>query len=362
MLYFILKDLNSINFVVANIILITAIFVFICYKRKDNKRIRYWRERPKKLSVALINYYYKGKITKDTIWLTLLDLISKGYYGLEKREDEYYIYWKKEKMLDFDNYDLNSFEKEMSNYINVILIENKNKIISLKDLKNAMSIDLDLNIFINKFYTLLKEEIKKKYGLIEKNKNYTFSLIISYLYYILVFSPNSIMGYVTGLIYSSIIVLMSMMLKNLKFSFKTLIEVIIIILFLSVIAIPFIPSIIKSNNPLLLILSVVNPILIITNALLLKIKFYTKKQKDLMSEVNGLKKFLNDFSLLAEKDLKYVELFKQYYALAVALEVKIEKIIPDKFEYDDNEFDTFNSMDFLDKLSDLNSGFIKFNR
>jgi len=361
-LYFIIENLNLINFIIANIGLIIILLLLIWNKRKINNTKQYWRERPKNLSVAIINYYYKGKITKDTIWLTLLDLISKGYYGLEKRNDEYFIFWKKDKLLDLDNCNLNSFEKEITNYINVILVENKNKEISLKDLKNAMSIDLELNVFITKFYALLKEEIKKSYGLIDKNQNYTLSFLISFLYYCLVFSPGSIIGYGIGLVYSLIVMVVSMIFRNAKFGYKMMIEIIILMLLLIVFSIPFIPTIIKSSNPIALILSIFNPILIIVNVVILKIKFYTKKQKDLMNEVYGLKEFFTDFSLLSEKDLKYIELFKQYYALAVALEVKIEKIIPNSFDYDDNEFDTFTSMDFIDTLSELNSGFIKFNR
>lgn len=349
------------GFAVANIILIIVLLFINFYKSKRINDGQYYRERPKKLPVAVVNYYYKDRITKDTIWLTLLDLISKGYYGLEKRDNEYFVFWKKDEMLELDNYDLNSFEKEMINYINVILIEKKSKFISLKDLKNAMSIDLELNVFIDRFYTLLKEEIKKNYGLIEKNKNYTLSFLISYLYYWLVFSPKTLIGYGFGLIYSIIIIVVSMILKNIKFGYKMIIELIIVMCFLAIFTIPFIPTIIESNNPIIFILSIINPLLLLVNTMVLNIEFYSKKQKELMNEVYGLKKFLNDFSLLSEKDLKYIELFRQYYAFAVALEVKIENIIPNNFEYDDNEFDTFNSMDFVDKLSDLIPTFIKFN-
>lgn len=343
------------NIIIANVYAVLALIAVLVHKKKKKENIYYFRERPKKLSAALINYYYKGNINDNIIWITLLDLIAKRYYKIDKINGEYVITWQKEEILNFDNYDLNEYEKELANYINVVIIDNnKGKSISLIDLKNSISVDLDIKYFVKKFHQLFKEEINKSYGFINKKTKYMIMFILTYIYYIISFGIFNEASYIQGITFSFIIIFISVFIKNIETkSIKSLILIIITYIFTTSFM-PLLFNLLDNNEVLnifikiLPLMLVINPILIIINILILKLEIYNKKQQELINEIKGLKKFLEEFSTISEKELGHIVLLEQYYALAVALEVKIENIVPNELEYN-KELDSV----ILDQMFDV---------
>ena len=72
-------DVDLISLVIASVILL-FIFLLLSNRKKDK---HYFRDMID-LSSPLISYYNKGKIDDQAIYLTLLDLISQGFYKIER--------------------------------------------------------------------------------------------------------------------------------------------------------------------------------------------------------------------------------------------------------------------------------------
>ncbi len=79
MLYFKGINVELINLVIASIILL-VVFILL----NNNKKEKHYFRDMIDLSGPLISYYNKGKIDNQTLYLTLLDLISKGFYKIER--------------------------------------------------------------------------------------------------------------------------------------------------------------------------------------------------------------------------------------------------------------------------------------
>lgn len=73
------------------IFILIIIYLIIKYYNKKNKTF-YFRDIPK-IPSAVMSYYINGKIDDRTIWLTILDLINKNYYKIEKIKNKYYLRW-----------------------------------------------------------------------------------------------------------------------------------------------------------------------------------------------------------------------------------------------------------------------------
>ena len=147
MLYF--KDINVelINLVIASIILL-VVFILL----NNNKKEKHYFRDMIDLSGPLISYYNKGKIDNQTLYLTLLDLISKGFYKIERVEDKLVLKWQKGSLFDVDKYELKSTEKILAKYINSILFEYQNA--TLEQLGELIKSNLNFNNMINKFYII----------------------------------------------------------------------------------------------------------------------------------------------------------------------------------------------------------------
>ena len=99
----------------------------------------------------------------------------------------------------------------------------------------------------------------------------------------------------------------------------------------------------------LLFITIFNPFLFLDVIAILKIPFYTEKQKEIGKQILGLKNFLEYFSTMNKKSLEYINLFDKYYAVTVALGVKLENP-HSELDYDDSSLDTLNSVEFIEIL------------
>ena len=334
-----LKGIQIYHFYAITVILI-IIYLIIKYYNKKNKTF-YFREIPK-IPSAMISYYAKGKIDNRTVWLTILNLISKNYYKIEKIKDKYFLKWQKGTLFELDNYDLSTSEKTLVKFINSIIYEKK--VVSIDTIDDYMKTDLNFDKKINRFYGNLKFEIRESYGFIRKENNYFFAFLLMLIYTILTFNISSISALVLAMVYTTFVILLCSVLKNIQFNKEGLLNVIILIFTLFFLLFFLIPTFIMNK---LFFLVLFNPILFIDVILILNLKFYTKKQKEICKQISGLKNFLEYFSNMDKKSLEYINLFDKYYAVAVALDVKLEN--PHSgLNYDDSSLDTLSSVEFAE--------------
>ena len=349
--------ININNILLVNILLLVVGYIIFLIRKKYEDNTFFYRDIPKNLPIAVLSYYNEGKISDKTIWITILDLISKGYYKIEKDNDNYYLIWNKDEKINYKDNNLKDYELKLVNMINNLIRLNKEKKIDLNSLKYEIDLSINSKEQINNFYNSLKSEIKNTYGFYRKNENTYYSLIILFIYSYLLFLPTNITDYIDILIYSLSIYLVCNIAKYLTLDRKGLSSIVVLVYIISMILL-VIPIFIRSNyNFIVLIFSLFNPILIIVISYLLKTTFGNKKQIELKKEINGLKNFLINFSTLEEKEIDYIKLYDRYYTASVALDVKLENNPYQNLEYDDNSLDTLNSMDLLLELSDVIFGY-----
>ena len=336
--------------VVLSFIFLTIVFYLLYYFRKKqlNKNY-YYRNIPNNLPAGLINYYYKGKISSKTMWITLLDLIGKRYYSFKKYNNDYILKWEKGNLFDIDKYNLYSFEKTLIKFINSILI-NRGGQIYLKELEKEFISNFNISNVSEKFYEQFQNEIKKSYGQIYKYSNYVYAFLLSFIYFSIYFIDPSFFNFIIAVFYSIIILGLSLVISNLELNKKGVRGSIIFIYFLLILLIPLLPTFILGDKIFILILC--NPLLIINTIVLLKTNFYNKKQKELMKNIIGLKNAIESFTNMKHRDIDYINLYDRYYAVSVALDVKLDyKNIGE--EFDDSTLDTFDVEDFATLLSSI---------
>ena len=335
MIYFKNIDVDLISLVIASVILL-FIFLLLSNRKKDK---HYFRDMID-LSSPLISYYNKGKIDDQAIYLTLLDLISQGFYKIERVKEQLFLKWQGNNLFDIEPYKLNNNEKILVKYINSILFEYKN--VSIEQLGELIKSNLNFHKMINKFYNSIKIEIKHSYGYIRRENNYFIVILLVLIYSIMVFNINSIIGLVLGCLYTVGVIFIGLVLKNFTLSIKGIINILFLIYVIFIVITPFFPTF--TINGILTTLAIFNPILFVVVAYIFNLKFYTPKQKELMFKINGIKNFLIEFSNLDKKSVEYINLFNKYYAYAVALDVKLEPVYQD-MEFDDNSLNTLSSLD-----------------
>ncbi len=336
-----LKGIQIYHFYIITFILIIIYFI-IKYYNKKNKTF-YFRDIPK-IPSSVMSYYVNGKIDDRTIWLTILDLISKNYYKIEKIKNKYYLKWQKGKLFEFDDYDLTESEKLLIKFINSIIYEKKD--VSIDILDDYMKTDLNFNKKINRFYSRFRYETKDKYGILRKENNYFLAFLLVIIYTIMIFNVVNITSLIATIYYAIFVILICLVLKNINLSIKGLVNIILLLFTLFLIIIPIFPTFVMNK---LLLITLFNPFLFLDVTAILKIQFYTEKQKEIGKQILGLKNFLEYFSTMDKKSLEYINLFDKYYAVAVALGVKLENPHPG-LNYDDSSLDTLNSIEFIEML------------
>ena len=219
-----LKGIQIYHFYIITFILIIIYFI-IKYYNKKNKTF-YFRDIPK-IPSAVMSYYVNGKIDDRTIWLTILDLISKNYYKIEKIKNKYYLKWQKGKLFEFDDYDLIESEKLLIKFINSIIYEKKD--VSIDILDDYMKTDLNFNKKINRFYSRFRYETKDKYGILRKENNYFLAFLLVIIYTIMIFNVVNITSLIATIYYAIFVILICLVLKNINLSIKGLVNIILLL-------------------------------------------------------------------------------------------------------------------------------------
>ena len=352
---------QELEIVIKNILLaycflfLVLVFLGQYYKGKKKEKF-YFRDIPYDLPIGAISYYDRGKISKKTIWFTLLDLVSRGYYRLSRTEDksDYSLsFFSCDDLFELEGYDLKSFEKTLVKYINSLIVQNGKTSITIKELNNLMKVDLNLKRMTEDFYLQFRQYLKESYGLIMKEENYFWSFLVSFIYSFIILGSPSWFSVLISLFYSLMVVLLALVLKNFSFNLSGIIGVAsIFIIILGRMAF-LLPSIMVWSNRVGFLLAFVNPFLLIIEVLILRFSFYTGEQKKIVREIEGLKNFLNDFSVVEERELHYINLLERYYAVAVALDIRLDSSLNNIYGYDDSTFDTLNAMEASEYIAEI---------
>lgn len=352
MFYFKGVTFSTPDILFALLFLMVVMQVIYYYQKKQHPSDYYYRDIPP-LPVAMISYYDKGKINSKTIWLTLLDFIGKGYYTIQKLDEDYVLTWNKGNPWRLDDFSLTDYEIILMKFLNSLLKDNK---VTLKELKQQISLNDNSKKMLQRFYDGFHAELKKGYGHVSKESNYVLTILMMIGYFVIVFKKpfllmfgvNSIAIILFGILYAFICFGLSLVIRNLKFNMKSIIGIIILFLIILFVSLPVLPTVFAGKNPLLFALLLFNPLIIIDGVLILNTNFYTKKQKELAKNIFGLKNFLEHFSKLEDRPLDYVELFDRYYVVAEALDVKLTKNPYQKTEFDDDSLETLDAFEFAE--------------
>ncbi len=348
-----IQEFDIVKLLVSLFSIAVGIIIVVIYLKKE-KKIPYFRGYPQNLPMAIIQYYDQGRFNNKTIWLTILDLIQKDFYSLEKiKKNEYKLKWKKEDLFHFEDNDLKKYEQYLIKYINSLIIKNKSQdqSILLNKLINEMKSDVQFPERLKKIYNNIQYEIRSGYGELSYFKNYVISFIVLLLYYLIWFPKSNLI--VVGVGYSIIIILIASVLKNLKFNIMGVINI-IVLCFVTITLLAFLlPTFLLVENGIWSLLIYFNPLIIIFVILILKIKFYNEKQKEVIRQIKGVKNFIQDFTRLKERPIDYINFVKYYYVLAETLGIKITDQEYIKTEFDDDSLETFNVFDYASTVSDI---------
>lgn len=317
--------------IIACIILIGCIGLFKLFDKASKRSgIEYYRQIPGNLPVAAILYYYKGKMPNNALWITLLDFIQRGFYKLEKVNDVYILTWQREKLLNISDLNINEYEKQLLLFINTEIYHfGKEKAIPLDGLKYCMEHDPFYKKMANNFFYSLRRFLKQTYGLLPFNYisplNMFFSFFIIYFFGILLYNVDilKIVGWAPFVLFY-----LSQTIANHKPSIS---NILITISFL------IIQLLVGYNGVESLVLFLgVYPLLLMTNIAMLQAITVPRndRQQRLYTEILGFRKFLEDLTRLYEKPIDYIPIYKQYYVLAVGLDVNLKSIDHQEALYD----------------------------
>lgn len=303
----------------------------------------YYREIPGKLSPAILMYYYKGNFDTRSVWLTLMDLVRRGYYHIENR-GELVLVWQKGHPLNLDIYDFQPYEKDVALFINTILFhEGKEGVMALDELKRRMKgcPDDSFQIMSRNFIDHLKDSIRRGYGFV-KHKNfgmYLFLLFFDFIYLWFInffFLDQSPLFFLLTIVSTPFVTpWMAQLIAGSQSTKQTLKLILYVFLFyfffVSLICILFFEGNMQSLPGKLLFQFFFNflfsswPLLLYTNIQCFRQTdcYATDQQRELVQQIEGFRNFLEDFSNVEHKPMEYIRFYNEYYVMALALEVRI---------------------------------------
>lgn len=287
------------------LILLYLLIIFLVnyYKNISPKKRKNHQINLDDINPAISFYCYYSGNTSKLFWLTLLDLINRGYYKLYSKEDISYIKWNKNDILKIDELSLKEFEKILVTYINTTMYKNDAKeTISLDLLEKKVSSDWSYQSVLNNFITELKKEVSKTCGNIDKISILEIPLILTFLYSVQVlyffdmnFSVSQILLLSIPLTFITLLITDALKHIIVKYTLKKHIIAVIISIIMAVISF----NIWKDLNDvdyiifhvLMGVFAFMYPLLIITNLYYIKTTphYFNKLQKDIINQLDELK-------------------------------------------------------------------------
>lgn len=269
---------------------------------------------------ALALYCYNNGNASKLFWVTLLDLIDRGYYKLYDEENISYIKWNKKDILKVDELNLKEFEIKLVTYINTLIYkDNEKNYISLEQLQRLVSSDWSYQSISNSFTVELKKEAIETYGTVDKISIFEEPAILTYIYSMQVlyfFDVNFSTGQI--LLLSIPLTIITLIISNLlkhtmvKHTLKNHIFIVIPSIIMSVIAFYIWNSL--SNIDYIIfhitmaLFAFMYPLLVITNIYFIKTTshYLNKLQQDIIDQLDELKiKTMNNET----KDINYTYVY-----------------------------------------------------
>lgn len=310
--------IDSIIPIILIFLYITFMVLLNCYKSMNIKKKDINKELLKDNPIYLL-YVYGIKANK-LFYLTILNLINKKYYSLEKKGDTLCLRYLKSNLLKYEDETLTESEQKVMGYINSLLYkEDKNMYISLDKLDNTIVGDYSFTSILNSFMIELRKEVKIKYGLIDKYADVMPIILLCFLYslQIIVFfrlKLNILLITLLALLLTIVTMGVINLLKNkiVNHSFKRYLIIYIISVVLALTS-----YFIWSNNymvdyiiyhVILGLLAFMYPLLVFTAIYFIHTNnFYRNpKQKDIINVLNDLKGKLENTKNVNEEDYIYI--------------------------------------------------------
>ena len=309
-----------------SIVPIILIFLYITfmvllnhYKSMNLKKKNINKELLKDNPVYLLYIYGNNKPNK-LFFLTILSLINKNYYSLERKGETLCLRYLKKDLLKYEDENLTESEKKVIGYVNSLLYkEDKNMYISLDKLDNTIVGDFSFTSILNNFMVALRKEVKEKYGLIDKYADVMPIILLCFLYslQIIIFFKlklNILVVVLLALLFTIVTMGVINLFKNkiVNHSFKRYLIIYIVSVILALTS-----YFIWSNNymvdyiiyhVILGLFAFMYPLLIFTAIYFIHTNnFYrNSNQRDIVNLLNEVKKELEDTNKVTEEDYIYV--------------------------------------------------------
>ena len=320
------EEIKILQIVLAHLFLIFMI-VFVLKKRRESKKMSDFKDVLfVHISPVVLHYFENGHFTDKTFWFILLGLVEKDFYVIYKDEyNGYMLKWNKEDMFELSNYDLEEYEEEIVKFLNPFLLENskEKKEIPIRKLKGKFEMSLRFNKVIPGTFAKLKNRIHEEYGLLEKRKNIRFITITILIYYILMFPSFKIENLLLCASYIILGIMIGLFLNHNRISWLRLLMVWVVYYLLSYLFYPLLPNIFVKSDGILTLLTLFNPIILLTICFIGTTNFTNPKQQELFRYLKSLK------SKIKEKFWKKettIEEMKNDYIKALCLNISFSDI------------------------------------
>lgn len=316
-------SVNEIALGLSVIIILVGIFIYIKYTRTEKiEKQKYVREIPANLEPELLQTIYYGEVCKDAFWITFLNLVKLGVYRIEKTVNE--VGRETKKIIFIKKVDgLEEHQEKVISIINGFMEDNSIDLEKLKaKFKRSSSSGYKKfkDALMSRKESLFGEETK----IPKMVKTFLYVgiailvILISIVSAILAEEKGIVMGIVmflgiTTIIYTAIF-------QSIKFDTFTIFFML------------FHCGMFQMANVMMLI-SAGTGILYIPYALLFiliqiisRITIYSKEELQIREQLKGLRRFIQDYSMLEEKGLEHITLWEDYLILAIALNLNNETI------------------------------------
>ena len=325
---------NEIAVGVSAIILIAGIYLYFKYDKEHKvEKYHYYREIPCNLEPELLQQIYYGTKTKNSFWITFLNLVKKGVFRIEKTTNE--VGKETEKIVFQKDVDgLKGYQRLVAKIIIDFMPKDKDEIdlLKLQAKMNSRSIRK-----YSEFVKKLDSEKKSLFGEVEKVPKKVIGILAVAMaaligLIVLMVSFNSGAdangtGFGIAMFLGMTAIVYSVFFATLGNNWPALIFLL------------FHCGAFQVGNLMMLITSGVG-VMYIPYALLfiliqyvVRIRKSCKEERQIVEQLKGLRRYLKDYSLLSEKEeILDIVIWEEYLILAIALGLN-DKVINNWYEY-----------------------------
>lgn len=306
------------------IILVIFVMVFLKYHHKKIRHEQYVRELPYGLEPEVLQTVYYGRIKENAFWITFLNLVKKGVFKIEKdinkvNREKYNIIFERDDIL------VPEYEQKVVETITGCMSEKnrENKeYVELTKLKAKLQRSTSYKGY-TKFANSLQTEVDSIFGEDKKPKKLrifvTLAMIVFILIIMMIATKVTSEGFEEVMIIPMMLgfttLVYSIFFINIKFNLPV---VIFLIFHCGAFQIGNI-SILNSLDIGILYIPYI--LLFILLIYCYRVKEESKEKKEARGQIQGLKNYIKNYSMLSERELQDITLWGEYLIMAIALGV-----------------------------------------